>query len=115
MYVTNFPEIETEIGRLNDRYTEKNLLKRPFIIILGPDITQIDEYLVYFGDVYYRFRSFLKALDVCFKFFKTYELSFPRECTGPWDLVNHSLYGFNLDTKYNKLKITRILNLIRAT
>ncbi|XP_058816186.1 uncharacterized protein LOC131679472 [Topomyia yanbarensis] len=64
MHVKCFPDIETRIGRLNIRYSEKKQPKRPFIVVVGLEIVRIEEYLVYFGDVYYRFHSFQKALDM---------------------------------------------------
>lgn len=111
--VNNLSDIETDIQRLYDRCKQNDLPRRPFLIGIGPDFNELKEFLVYFEDVYYRFKTFLKALDVCFKIFKTYNLSFPREAAGPWNLIAHCLYGLDVDGDYYQSKINRLSTQLR--
>lgn len=42
---------------------------QPFLIATGDSIFEPKQFLVYFDTVKYQFKTFLKSLDICFKFF----------------------------------------------
>lgn len=92
--VTSLAGIETGIESYRKRCEQFGWPVQPLMIIVGPKITETSDYLVYFGGSYYRFKTFLKSLEVCYKLFKVYQLPFPVEASGPWTLIGHSLFNF---------------------
>lgn len=113
MNVKYLSELESDLRRLSHRYDQKGLKATPLLIAVGCDMTHLEEFLVYHGGTYYRFRTFLKALDICFKIFKVYGLAFPREAAGPWNIINHCLYGFDIGTDYYASKIARLSTFLK--
>lgn len=106
VHATSLAEVETEVGRYRKRCKQNGWHVQPLLIVVGPELTEITDYLVYFGGSYYRFSTFLKSLEVCFKLFKVYQLPFPAESSGPWTLIGHSLFNFQVsatDVHYRKI------------
>ncbi|XP_055609143.1 uncharacterized protein LOC129756106 isoform X3 [Uranotaenia lowii] len=96
MFLTDLSEVEGYIERLSTRYQQRNLQPKPLLIAVGPSISCCLKFLVYFQETYYEFRTFLKALDICYKLFKTYGLNFPEEASGPWNFLDHCIYDFEV-------------------
>ncbi|XP_021694287.1 uncharacterized protein LOC110674309 [Aedes aegypti] len=85
----------------------------PLVIVVGPDLSKLNTFIVSFGDAFYQFPTFLKALDICYKFYKTYSLPFAAECAGSWNLINHVIYEFPVESSC-RAKILSISNVISS-
>lgn len=106
VHVTSLAGIEAGIDRYRKRCQQNGWPVQPLMIVVGPKLTEITDYLVYFGGSYYRFSTFLKSLEVCYKLYKVYQLPFPVESSGPWTLIGHSLFNFKVpvrDVHYRKI------------
>ncbi|EDS32989.1 conserved hypothetical protein [Culex quinquefasciatus] len=106
VHVTSQAEIETGVDRYRNRCKLNGWPAQPLMIVVGSKLTEITDYLVYLGGSCYRFSTFLKSLEVCYKLFKIYKLSFPAESSGPWALIGHSLFNFEVterDVHYRQI------------
>lgn len=63
----------------------------PFIIIIGK-VTEPNCILVFFDYILYKFSSFQNALDICYKIFYVFNLSFPKESVLVWTFIAKFLY-----------------------
>lgn len=111
LWIQGLEVLETEINRLNQRYMRCDQTQHPLIIVVGPDMKQMSVFLVYYGGIYYSLPTFQKALDICYKTFKIYEISFPRPSSGVWNLINHCIYEFEPESVCNA-KVISIANAI---
>jgi len=60
-------DIQNLIETLNRKSVVSNSSIQPFIIVVGVDISNLVEFYVSFGKCFYKFNSFIIALDICFK------------------------------------------------
>ncbi|KAE8740610.1 hypothetical protein FOCC_FOCC013868 [Frankliniella occidentalis] len=65
---------------------------QPFLVFVGPKLTDIKEYYVDVSGILYRLHSVSKAVDVCFKATVALHASFPSEAVRPWMLIQRLLY-----------------------
>lgn len=114
LWIKGLDELETEIARINLVAGRCNQTQRPLVIVVGPTITEVSTFLVYFGGIYYNLPTFQKALDVCYKTYKIYGVTFPRPASGVWNLINHCIYGFEPEIDC-KARVISIGNGIAAT
>lgn len=65
---------------------------QPFIIIIGQLSNQKD-ILVYFDDIKYKILTIQRAVDVVFKIFHVFNLSYPPESYMVWLFIQKLLYN----------------------
>ncbi|KAK4882852.1 hypothetical protein RN001_006171 [Aquatica leii] len=53
---------------------------QPFICCVGEDILNIGNISVYFDDIRYNFKNFIRGVDICFKIIYLFDLEFPPAC-----------------------------------
>nr|XP_029729073.1 uncharacterized protein LOC109414040 [Aedes albopictus] len=114
LWIKGLDELEAEIARINLVAGRCNQTQRPLVIVVGSTITEVSTFLVYFGGIYYNLPTFQKALDVCYKTYKIYGVTFPRPASGVWNLINHCIYGFEPEIDC-KARVISIGNGIAAT
>lgn len=113
-WVKNITDLQSQVDAHHEiRLKERGLTRCPLVVVVGPELTKLNFFIVSFGDSYYQLPTFLKALDVCYKLFKTYQLEFPPESAGSWNLVGYVVYGFQLEDTH-RAKILTINSLFNA-
>lgn len=113
-WVQNITDLQSKVeAHHKSRSNEKKLPPCPLVVIVGPDLTKLNFFIVSFGDAFYQLPTFLKALDICFKLHKVYNLEFAKECAGSWNLLNHVIYEFPLESSC-RAKILSISNVIHT-
>lgn len=75
-----------------NKMSEMNLTMQPFIIVVGPEITSIEKIYVRIDKTMYEMPSVLKAFDVLFKIFITFNACYPKECENFWYLIQWCVY-----------------------
>ena len=65
---------------------------QPFIVVVGPSVTQIQKTYVRIDTVMYELSSVAKALDILFKIFITFNTSYPLESENFCYFVQWSVY-----------------------
>lgn len=114
LWIKSITDLHAEVeAHYKSRAQKGDLPKSPVIVVVAPELTQLKYFIVCFGDARYQLPTFLKALDVCFKIFKAYSLPFPRESAGPWNLLNHVVYGFPIEGDH-RAKIASIASIIHS-
>lgn len=111
LHLTSLADYETEISRLSKQNLQRGLPDHPVVVVVGATVEQIDQFLVSYKAIAYKTETFLKALDVAFKIYTAYGISFPIEATGPWNFIAHTLYDFSPPDNGDK---PRILTLTAA-
>jgi hypothetical protein len=77
-------------------FLSENKRSYPFILALGsPELLQFSSFYVIFGKkaAYCTGPSFLKALDLGFKFFSVFYYPFPMESGNFWYFIVHGVSG----------------------
>lgn len=78
---------------------------QPFIICVGEDILNIKDISVYFDDIRYNFKSFVRAVDICFKIIYLFNLDFPPECSIFYSFIESFFYNFKSKNLTSKIHI----------
>lgn len=65
----------------------KNEPIQPFIIVIGEDITKIIDTYIYFDGVKIMLKSFIRAVDVCFKIYHLFNLEYPKASSTFWNFI----------------------------
>ncbi|XP_070525531.1 uncharacterized protein [Cardiocondyla obscurior] len=77
------------------------LTLQPFIIVVGPQISDIDSAYVCVDKILYKVPSVLTALNICFKTFHVFNAIYPPESEHLWLLLQRILFMFS--TKWDKM------------
>lgn len=107
MWMKSLTELEKHMEGLTSRYKSKGIALAPLVIVVAENLAKPSVFLVNTGGVFYQLPTFLKALDVCFKIFKAYDIPYPRESAGAWNLIGHCLYGFSPEAQ-NQTKVLSV-------
>lgn len=76
----------------------------PCLLIIG-NIHDIKEIFVLFYKIRYSFTSILRALDICFKIFFTFNLNYPKESETFWIFIEHFFYELNQSNVKPKIAV----------
>lgn len=66
-HVHSNADVKTAIEERRSKLLQFGLTLQPFIVIVGPNVANIESYFVVVNDVLYRLRSILSTVDVCYK------------------------------------------------
>lgn len=78
---------------------------QPFIYCVGEDILQIKDIGVYFDDIGYNLKIFLRAVDICFKIIYLFDLNFPPESLTFYRFLETFFYNFNSQNVTSKVHV----------
>ncbi|CAI6371526.1 unnamed protein product [Macrosiphum euphorbiae] len=79
-HVRSNAEVQETISRKQEKLLGLGHTQQPFIIIVGPTLSEISNYFVVVDDVFYQLNSILAAVDCCFKTTITFNAEYPVEC-----------------------------------
>ncbi|KAK0165517.1 hypothetical protein PV328_004024 [Microctonus aethiopoides] len=74
---------------------------QPFLIVVGPELTAIEEKYLCMGGIFYKLSTTLEAIDVLFQLFHSLDINFPLESTFIWQILEEGIYGIksqNIET-----------------
>jgi len=72
---------------------------------VGEDISKVADIYVYFDDVKYSFNSFLRAVDILFKIFYVFHLSFPIESLMFWNFIESNFFEIKSNNSFSKVHV----------
>lgn len=78
---------------------------QPFILCIGEDISKIVDIYVYFDDIKYSVNSFLRAVDIVFKTFYVFNLSFPIESSMFWNFIESNFFEIKSNNSFSKVHV----------
>ncbi|XP_070527507.1 uncharacterized protein [Cardiocondyla obscurior] len=106
-------DIEQMCSQKQTKMSEMNLTMQPFIIVVGPEITSIEKIYVRLDKTMYEMPSALKAVDVLFKIFLTFNACYPKECENFWYLIQWCVYEIHTDSDEKNSFICSIANSLK--
>ncbi|XP_071575054.1 uncharacterized protein [Temnothorax nylanderi] len=87
-----FGDIEQMCINKQNKMSQINLTMQPFVIVVGPEVTTIEKVYLRIDKIMYEMPSVLKAIDVLFKIFITFNACYPKECENFWYLIQWDVY-----------------------
>lgn len=105
-FVLRVRSYEEAEDHLRHRKT-KNLPIQPFIITIGEDITKITDCYVYFDDLKIPLKSFIRAVDICFKIYHLFNLEYPKASITFWNFIQ--VFFFKIKSKENFSKVNILI------
>lgn len=81
---------------------------QPCVLCLGKDILTAKKYYVYYDNIKYDFKDFLRALNMLFKIFQIFNIQYPKESQNVWTFIQTFFFEINLK---NDKKIPPLENL----
>ncbi|XP_029659978.1 uncharacterized protein LOC115233604 [Formica exsecta] len=106
-------DIEKICQDKQNKMLQMNLTMQPFIIVVGPEITAIENVYIRLDKTLYSMPTVLKALDVLFKIFATFNACYPKECENIWYLIQWRIYEIHTIWDENISFLCSALNKIK--
>lgn len=69
----------------------KNTIQ-PYVIVIGPHLTDLKEFYVSYGETLQKFTSFIAAMDICFKVYHVFDLQYSKESILLWLFLQQYIY-----------------------
>lgn len=89
------------IDQRRSNYLKRGLTLPPFIVIVGPTLSDIKSYFVVLNtDVFYSRKNIVSAVDSCFKSIWALNLEYSSECYGVWYFIQKGF--FKLTSAHDK-------------
>ena len=78
---------------------------QPFIALIGKSCTHPETIMVYLNGINYKFSSFLKAIDICFKAFQIFNMKYPTAGQIVWEFIQlHFFKEISIDIIHPSIK-----------
>lgn len=100
MHIKTIGELEKMVENMKAKYKKMNLKIQPFVIVIGETIYDLKLFYAYVNNSYYKFNSFLKTVDFCFKLFQVFNFQYAKECQLVWLFIQK--HFFNINTAYDE-------------
>lgn len=107
IHIVSEADVLPTIEKRANMYSEMGLSCQPYIIAVGRSLLELKFFFVVLDNILYKFESFLKALDACFKIHMVLNLNYAVESELVWSFIQK----FFFDISTGKL-CTRVLRLI---
>lgn len=114
IHLTTISDYQNIITGLREKYYNIGLTVQPFIIVVGINIFELNEFYVYFDNNLLKFDSFLTSLEVCFKLFQVLSLEYPKGCGGPWLFIQEYFYEILLKKDHKLPTICSLINFLKS-
>lgn len=110
LHIKSVDDFEIQIEDIRTRYiTEKNTLQ-PLIIVIGENLSDLQQFFVYVDGAKLKFSSFLSAIDCCFKIFHVLHLDYPRHCEGVYTFIQKYFYEITTTSDKVSPKISGLIS-----
>ncbi|XP_036335974.1 uncharacterized protein LOC118746249 isoform X2 [Rhagoletis pomonella] len=106
--IESINDYQRKIDEIVCKYYSCHLTIQPFLIVVG-SVNDLNSFFIYFDSTLYKFSTFLESLDVCFKIFQVFSLSYPEGCELVWIFIQK--YFFDITTKFD-CKSSNVVSLI---
>lgn len=89
-------DLKRKIAERAEFYKQINSTVQPYIIAVGVNVYHLDTYFVILDQHFFKFTTFLNALDICFKSHFVFNLKFAKECQYVWTFIQNYFYDIEL-------------------
>ncbi|XP_060881767.1 uncharacterized protein LOC132953264 [Metopolophium dirhodum] len=102
LHIRSQVELQEAITRRKEKYVKLGLTLQPMVIVVGPKISEINQYSVTVDDTFYELHSIVSAVDCCFKVIHALNAEYPTECLPIWTFIQKDFYKIKTtyDTEY---------------
>ncbi|KYN14493.1 hypothetical protein ALC57_13299, partial [Trachymyrmex cornetzi] len=104
-----------DINRIQEEKEKRALQLRltiqPYIIVVGCTLAEVNAFYVCIDKVLYQVSTALAAIDLCFKIFHVFDVTYPPESEHIWNIIQLCLYKFS--TKSDK-QISYVMPIINT-
>lgn len=88
--------MEEEIENKRKKLQKFGLTLQPFILVVGPSLTEIQAIFVRIDNVSYKLKTLFKALEICFMSFMVLDLKYPSASEHIWYLLQRTVFDIDL-------------------
>lgn len=92
--------LEEQIEQRKKKMQSVKQTVQPYIIVVGPTLTQIESYYVCIDDIKYEVNNILNAVDICYKAFQVFNAKYSVDCEQIWTFFQKYIY--KRGTKFDK-------------
>lgn len=89
---------------------------QPYIIIVGPQFTEIEAFYIIIDDVMYKMENILKAVDILYKIFQVLNVKYPTGCEQVWLFIQQYVYErttqWDKNDKSDEINLMNVMNLM---
>lgn len=100
-------EVDAVIAEKRTNCFENSSTLQPFVIVVGDEFNFKDFYVTLDG-IKYAFKSYIEAVQYCFKLIFVLNLKYPDECTSVWTFMQR--YLFNIKKKSASPIVDTLIN-----
>lgn len=104
---------EAEYKQMYDAKVDAESSVPPYISLIG-SLYAPRYFMVDFENIAYKFFSFSKALDICFKAYYVFNLEHPEACESIWNFMNTQFYKLSSGSDKTKPATYALLNEIKC-
>ena len=108
LFIETEHSLEEQVSNISMDQKNKNLTLQPIIIVLMHSEEPV-KFFVRVDATTYIQHTILAAVDLCFKIFHVFNLSYPRQSHNVWTFIQKQFYG--ITTKYDQ-PISAVSNLL---
>lgn len=92
------------INKRKELCIKKKQTMQPLILVVG-ELINLQEYYVYFNEIFYSVNNFLKAVSFNFQLHQVLNIEYAKECRQVWYFIEEHLYKTSATgRKNNSLK-----------
>lgn len=90
-------EVSAELELL---YSDHKLSVAPYVVIFGPNLSNISSAYTVIGQHTYEVATPLDAVNLCFQSVKVFRKEFSNICNHVWQFLERHLYNFDVPNPY---------------
>ncbi|KAH0552039.1 hypothetical protein KQX54_004478 [Cotesia glomerata] len=91
LHVKDELDLRAELKNRRDNLKNYGLTEQPIVSVVG--MSKIESYNVHVNNITYQLASVLEAVDIAFKSFYAFQLSYPKESEYSWMVLQQKIYG----------------------
>lgn len=108
-------DIKNEIIKAETVCDLKKFNYHPMIYVIVTNLNkvtksfdEIEDVVVAFRDVRFRFKDFLQALDTTFMIFNVLGVKYPPHCNNFWTFIDETFYKINSNTNISSSVLSKV-------
>lgn len=114
LWAPTIMELNTKIKLIiDDLYIKKQTLQ-PIICGIGKCLLHLDDFYVFYGNVFYKLSNLITCVDVAFKIFYVLNLKYPEDCKNVWLFFQQYFYDIEVKSSNKSTILACILNDIKT-
>lgn len=102
------------VTKKKEKYQQLKLKLQPFIVVVGNNLETLEEFIVIFNNIKYSFKTFIKALSVCFQLHQVFCIEYAKVCHLVWLLIESHFFEMPLSGKATP-KLNSLINDLKTT